>query len=99
MALDLPRRHPPGVHRQDLVIESAETTLMTRYDLRLEGPVAVPRNLDHGLPEIALQRLRACSIARVATALASRVALLIPQVVGQLGVHRTLHQSLRQLFQ
>src|SRR5579862_945800 len=98
MTLDLPRRHPPGVHRQDLVIEAAETTLVTRYDLRLEGAIAVPRNLDHRLPKIALQRLGACSIARVATALAPGVVLLIPQVVGQLGVHRTLHQRLRKLF-
>src|SRR5580704_12054187 len=99
MALDLPRRHPPRVHRQDLVVEAAETTLMTRYDLRLEGAIAVPRNLDHRLPKIALQRLAACAVARVATALAAGVVLLIPQVMGQLGVHRTLHQRLRQLFQ
>src|ERR1700726_1142407 len=99
MTLDLPRRHPPRVHRQNLVIESAETALVAGYDLRLEGAIAVPRNLDHRLTKIALQRLAACAVARVATALTAGVVLLIPQVMGQLGVHRTLHQRFSQLFQ
>ena len=40
--LDLPRGHPPRVHRQDLVVETAETRLVLADDLRLEARVAGP---------------------------------------------------------
>ena len=94
MTLDLPRRHPPRVHRQDLVVKPRETPLVGSHDLRREGAVPVPRNLDLRFHEITLQLLAAGPVAGVATATTRGVVLLVTQVVGQLGVHRPLHQRL-----
>ena len=99
MTLDLAGRHAPRVHRQDLVIEAGEAPLMRRDDLRREGAVAVPRNRDLRFPEVALQLLAAGAVAGVAAQPALRIMLLVAQVVGQLGVHRPLHQRLGQLLE
>ena len=64
---------------------------MTGHYLRLEAALAVARYFDLHLTKIALQRLRARPVARVATALAVGGMFLISQVMGQFGMHRTLH--------
>src|SRR5439155_10550501 len=73
--------------------------LMLRHDLRLEAPLAVPRRLQLDLAEIPFYRLRAGSVARVPTVVSRRIVLLVSQVVRQLGAHRPLDQSLRELLQ
>src|SRR5436190_7998178 len=72
---------------------------MLRHDLRLEAPLAVPRRLQLDLAEIPFYRLRAGSVARVPTVVSRRIVLLVSQVVRQLGAHRPLDQSLRELLQ
>jgi hypothetical protein len=77
MPLYLPRRHPPRVQRQNLVVESCETPRV-QHDLRLEAPVAVPRHLDLSFSEVTLQLLPAGAIPRISAAPARRIAFLIP---------------------
>jgi hypothetical protein len=58
---------------------------VTGFYLRLEAALAVARNFDLHFTEIALQRLGAGSVPRVAAALAARVVLLIAKVMSQFG--------------
>ena len=68
-------------------------------DLRLEGPVTIPRHLDRHRAKAAFERLRRLAVARVAALVPGRVVLLIADVLGQLRGHRPLQQLLRQLLQ
>jgi len=45
-ALDVAHRHAAGVHRDDLVVEAAETASMLGNDLRLEAVIANARHID-----------------------------------------------------
>src|ERR1700730_12633998 len=82
MSLDLARAHPPRVHRQDLVVETREASLSLAYDPRLETAVAIPRRYQIQFAKVALQLLLTLALARVATVLAPRIMLLVPQVLG-----------------
>ena len=68
-------------------------------DLRLEGPVAIPRHLDRHRPEAPFERLRRLPVARVAAVVPGCFMLLIADVLGQFRGHRPLQQPLRQLLQ
>ena len=52
MALNLTRRHSPRIHRQDLVVESIEPSLMFGNNLRLVLSGAIPRHFNLDLAEI-----------------------------------------------
>jgi hypothetical protein len=79
--LDLTERHPPGIERDDLFIEAVEARLVLLDQLRLELGSAVTRNVDLHLPALAAQRLRRCAVARVAGVVASRVVLLLSEMM------------------
>jgi len=65
--------------------------------LRLEAAGAVARNDNLDLAILSQDRLRARPVAAVAAATAGRVALLITQVLGQLGSKRSFNQSFLEL--
>src|SRR3974377_1448922 len=88
MALDLAHRHTPGVEAQNLVVEPIEPRLAFRDKAGLETPAAIAgdRNLD--LAVIGQQRLRTRAVAAVAASPAGWVALLVAQMLRQLGAER-----------
>ena len=99
VALDLAHRHAAGVQAQDLVVEPVEPGLAFGDKLRLEGsrPVARDRNLNFSI--LGQKRLRARPVAAVAASPPGGIALLVAQMLAQLGAKRPLDQSLLQLFE
>src|SRR3974390_1760218 len=99
MALDLAHRHTPGVEAQNLVVEPIEPRLAFRDKAGLETPAAIAgdRNLD--LAVIGQQRLRTTAVAAVAASPAGWVALLVAQMLRQLGAERPLDQRLLKLLE
>ena len=77
VALDFSRRHPTRVHRQDLVIETAEAPLVFAHDLGLKLALPIARNLDLHLTKIAFECFSAPSVAGVAAAAALRIVLVV----------------------
>src|SRR4051812_23350202 len=99
MTLDVPDRHPPGVHPQDLVVETGEPALPPLDQLGLEAPLPIPGHLDVHLAQLGLEGLGAGPVPGVRGATPLRVVLLVPQVLGHLGLQGPLHQPGRQLLQ
>src|SRR5512132_801711 len=111
MALDLPHRHATRVERENPIVPrdrpeagprtgyTVEPGLALRHQLRLEAPLAVPRNLDLEGAVVRLQRLLGVAVADVPHSAAGRIALLISQVHRQLGTERSFNQRLLQTLQ
>ena len=99
MRLDVAGREPAAVQREDLVVEPLEAALALSDDLRFEAPVAIPRSVDRHLSLLGNQRLRRRPVTRVAPATGRLVMGLVAEMVGQLDLHRPLHQPLSQLGQ
>ena len=99
VALDLAHRHAARIQRQDAVVEAVEPALALRNDRRLKAAVAVARNLQVDLAVLGQNRLAGMAVAAVAAATARRIALLVAQVIGQLGAQRSLQKRLLQLLE
>jgi hypothetical protein len=89
-------RPSAGVEAQNLVVEAIEPPLALADQLWLEAAGPVARDRDLNLSVLGQERLRAAAVAAVAAAAAGRIALLIPQVLGQLGAERAFDQRLLQ---
>jgi len=96
---DVARREPTRVQGQDLVVEPLKAALTLADDLRLEAPVPVAGPVDLDLPVLGDQRLRRRPVARIPAAAGRLLMRLVADVVGQLNLHRPLHQPLGQLRQ
>jgi hypothetical protein len=83
----------------DLVVEAIQTGLALRHDLRLEGPVAIARNVDLDRSVLGQHRLGRGSVAVVARPAAGRIAFLVTKMVRQLGAQRPLEQRLLELLE
>src|ERR1700693_230441 len=59
MALDLARRHPPRVHRDDLVVKAGPARLALGHDLGIERSLAVARSFQLQLAKLTLPGLLA----------------------------------------
>src|ERR1019366_8093971 len=99
VALDLPRAHPPRVHRDDLVVEARPARLSLGYDLGIERGPAVARSFQLQFAKLTLQCLLAVSVARVAPVVARRVVLFVAQMIGHLGLQGSLQDGLGQLLE
>jgi hypothetical protein len=95
--LDVPGREPPAVEREDLLVEALEPPLTLAHDLRLARARPIPRRVDPDRAVLGDQRLRRAAIARVAGPARRLLMQLIAAVIGQLDLHRPLHQPLGQL--
>ena len=98
MRLDIARRQPARVEREDLVVEALEAPLTLPDDLRLERPPPIARRAG---PQTGL-----CSVASVFAVEPLRVLPAPPggswcgskpKMLSQLRRHRPLDQPLRQL--
>jgi len=99
MRLDLAHRHAARIQRQDLVVEPCPTGLVLGDQLRLEAAVAIARDLEWQLAELALERLAAASVAGVAGCVGDRLVLVVTEVLGHLCIQCPLHQQLGQLLE
>ena len=97
MRLDIPGRQAPRIQGQDLVVEPLEAPLTLAHDLRLKRPRPIARRVDPDRPLLGQQRLRHRPVPRVARTARRFLVGLIAKVVGELDLHRPLHQTLRQL--
>jgi hypothetical protein len=68
-------------------------------ELRLEAAGAVARHGDLDLAVLGQDRLRARPVAAVAAAAAGRIALLVAQVLGQLGSESPFDQGFLELLE
>src|SRR5512133_3669049 len=101
MALDLPHRHATRVERENPIVPrdrpeagprtgyTVEPGLALRHQLRLEAPLAIPRNLDLHVSVVRLQRFLGVAVADVPRSSASRISLFIAKMHGQLGAERS----------
>ena len=89
--------NPREYERQDLVVEANEPALALAHDPRLEAAVAVPWRVDRDLAVLGDQRLRRGPVALVCGTAERLLMRLVADVIGQLDLHRPLHQPLRQL--
>jgi hypothetical protein len=76
-----------------------EPALVLRHDLRLKARAAVTRLLDPDRPMLGMDRLCGRAVSRIADTTGRRLPVHIAEMLGQLHVHRPLHQPLRQLAQ
>jgi hypothetical protein len=97
--LDVTDRQAARVERDDLLVKAGEAALARGRDLRREAALAIPRRLDPDRPMLGLQRLGRRPVARVPGPARRRLAVVIAEMVGQLSVHRALHQPAREIRQ
>ena len=88
--LDLANRQAARIQANDAVIETVKAGLPLGHELRLEGAVAVARNRDLDRAVVADHGFARIAVATVAAAAASRGALLVAQMLCQLGAERSL---------
>jgi hypothetical protein len=81
------------------VVEAVEPGLALRHDRRLEGSVAVARDVKPDRPVLGKHRLGVAAVAAVAAAAPPRVALLEAEMMAQLGPQRALQKRLLQLLE
>jgi len=94
---DVAHRQAARIQRQDLVVEADEPPLALLDDPGLEAPVTVARRVERDLAVLGDQRLRRRPVPSVPGPARRLLVRLEPEMVGQLDLHRPLHQPLRQL--
>lgn len=99
MPLNLSYAQAPGVQRDDLVVEARPAGLLLGHHLRLEQRLAVTRNGQRQLAEIALEGFVAVTVTGITASVDDRSTLAMPQVLGHLGFQRTLDQHLGELLE
>ncbi len=95
MLLDVARRHAAGVQRDHFLVEALQATLVLLHELRIECAFPVPRNANLDGPRVGLHRLRRVTISGVARPPAT--LLLVPEVLGDLGLEQALHDRALEL--
>src|SRR4029450_11752988 len=68
-------------------------------DLRLEGPVPIPRRLQSDLAKGSFDCLGRFAVARVAAVVPAGIVLIVADMLGHLRGHRPFQQLLGQLLQ
>ena len=99
MIADIPRRHAPRVHAEDLVVEPVEMPLMLRNELRLERPLSVARNPDRNRAPTGPDGLRPGTVTAVGLGLRWRLSSVVAQMLRHLRLHGPVHERGGQLFQ
>ena len=97
--LDVADRHPARVEADDLLVQPAEPALALRDQPRVERRGPVPRHVQRHRPDLGGQGLRGRPVPRVRRSPTRRVALLVPQMPGQLRGQPPLEHSLDHLRQ
>ena len=93
MATDLADRHPPRIHRDDLVVEIRKPTLVFGNQLRIECSCPIPRHRQRHLRSAGQNRLLRIAVAVIGLALNA----VIVQMLVELGIQDPLRERLLQL--
>src|SRR5580700_11198819 len=99
MTLDLANRQTSRIEADDAIVETVETGLPFRNDLRLKGAVAVARHRDLDGTLVADHRLARIAVAAVAAGAAGRVALVVAQMLAQLGAERPFQKAFLEFLE
>src|SRR5579863_3023382 len=92
MATDLADRHPSCIHRDDLVVEIREPTLVFGDQLRIECSGPISRHRQRHLRSAGQYRLLRIAVAVIGLALNA----IIVQMLVELGIQDSLRQRLLQ---
>jgi len=95
--LDVAHRQSARVQGQDLLVEPPKAALALADDPGLEAAVPVAGSVDRDLPLLGDQGLGRRPVALIACAAGRLLVGFVAEVVGQLNLHRPLHQALGQL--
>jgi hypothetical protein len=95
MRLNVTDRQPARVKRDDLLVKAGEATLALRHDLRRKAALAIPGRLDPNRAMLGHKRLRRAAVARVPGPAGRRLTVLVAEVLGQLGIHRSTSRRVR----
>jgi hypothetical protein len=87
VSTDITMGEAAGRQRQDHLVDPGQAPLVLAHNLRLEGPVPVPRDLDRHLAHISQDRFRPRATARVRHRLRPLVPV-IAEVIGDLTLKR-----------
>ena len=93
---DIAYRHPPGIQADNHRIQAIEAPLSFTYQARGERACPVPGNLDLEGTHLRYHGLLRRAPPRVRARLGAGLALLIPQVLGQLRGQPALQGLLEQ---
>ena len=93
---DIAYRHPPGIQADNHRIQAIEAPLSFTYQARGERACPVPGNLDLEGTHLRYHGLLRRAVPRVRARPGAGLALLIPQVLGQLGGQAALQGLLKQ---
>ena len=99
MMTDVADRHPAGVQRHDHRVEPVETARALGHQHRRERPVAVPRDRQLDVADLARHRLGERAVTRVREQRRVRIATVIADMVAQLGVQAPLQRRLQHPLQ
>ena len=99
MVADVAHRHPAGVEADDHLLQPADTARALGHQPRLEGAGTIPWRVQLDLADLAGHRFRGRAVAGVADRPTDPFAMLIAQMLGQLGLQPTLQDRLDHLRQ
>jgi hypothetical protein len=99
VVLDVADRHAAGIQADDHLIQAAEPARPLGYQLRGEAAVAVPRDRQLHLTDLAGDGLRAGAVTRVRKQRRLRIAALITDMISQLGFQATLQRRFQHAAQ
>ena len=99
VVLDVPHRHPARVQRDDHLVEPAGPPGALGDQARLERAGPVPWGRQSHVADLGGQRLGRRAVAGVGAPPARRVALLVAEMLGQLGRQAPLEHRLDHLGQ
>jgi len=97
--LNFPGRHATRIHADNLAVELREPALILGDQQRIEGAVAVARDVQNDLPAVGGHRLLAAAIAaigRPVRAIRRFFGALIAKMFLHLGRQRAFRQRFRQ---
>jgi hypothetical protein len=97
VGLDVPGRHPLGVHRDDFLFEPRDVFLALLDDLGLKIGLPVPGDLQVDLAKLRFDGLGGIAVSGIIGDLGFLVVLLETQMVGQLTVDERFGDLLADL--
>jgi hypothetical protein len=96
VGLDLAGGQALGIQRQDRGVEALHPPRVLGHHGRGEGPGPVPGDVQLDRPDVGQHRLAGRSVAGVARSGTGRIALLVAEMLGHLGLQRAFQDQFDQ---
>jgi len=97
MGLDVPGRHPLGVHRDDFLLQTGDVFLTFLDDLGLKIGFSVSGDIQVDLAELGLDGLGGIAVSGVVNGFCFLVVFFEAQMVGQLSLEQRFDDLLADL--